>query len=127
MEPVGLAVGVVGLAGLFSSCLEAVDKIQSYLKFEGDSHVLDVKFATARIQLERWGRQVGFDDGELLADHHPALDDAALSAAVVSLINIIKTICNANDAVARQPKRTNSGFADGSRNLFHPRAAPGGA
>lgn len=37
MEPVGLAVGVLGLAGLFSTCLEAVDKVQSYRSFGVDS------------------------------------------------------------------------------------------
>ncbi|KAF4423147.1 ankyrin repeat domain-containing protein 52 [Fusarium austroafricanum] len=125
MEPVGPAVGVVGLAGLFSSCLEAVDMTQSYLHFEGDNHVLDTKFAAVRVQLKRWGRQVGFEDGKLLANHHSALDDADISAAVVSLLTITKAICTASDAVPRHLKRTNSGFTDGSQNIFYPGTVPG--
>ncbi|KAH7128917.1 ankyrin-1, partial [Dactylonectria macrodidyma] len=56
MEPIGLAVGIAGLAGLFSSCLEAVDMIHTYLSFGADSQVLDTRFRAAKVRLEKWGR-----------------------------------------------------------------------
>ncbi|KAI9146726.1 Psi-producing oxygenase A [Paramyrothecium foliicola] len=122
MEPVGLAVGVIGLAGLFSSCLEAIDKIQSYLAFQDDNHVLDTRFAATRLQLERWGRRVGFHNGELAADHHPALDDADISATVRTLVNIIKIICNSSDTNVKHPKRANSGLVIRPHGPLQPRA-----
>ncbi|KAK4077226.1 hypothetical protein Purlil1_12440 [Purpureocillium lilacinum] len=47
MEAAGLVIGVAGLAGLFNSCLEAVDKVQSYQTFGADSHVLDTRLRLA--------------------------------------------------------------------------------
>ncbi|KAK7409419.1 hypothetical protein QQX98_008380 [Neonectria punicea] len=61
METVGLVVGVAGLAGLFTSCLEAVDKVQSYQTFETDSYVLDTRFKVAKARFERWGPGVGIE------------------------------------------------------------------
>ncbi|KAH7129676.1 hypothetical protein B0J13DRAFT_563207 [Dactylonectria estremocensis] len=52
MEPVGLAIGAAGLAGLFSSCLEAVDKVQSYKSFKTDSHVFDAQFRAKKLRFE---------------------------------------------------------------------------
>ncbi|KAH7124486.1 ankyrin-1, partial [Dactylonectria macrodidyma] len=76
MEPIGLAVGIAGLAGLFSSCLEVVEKVNSYRSFGSDSHVLDAQFKSEKLRLEQWGRAVGLDQGnkaaKLLWIHGPA-------------------------------------------------------
>ncbi|GKT51786.1 uncharacterized protein ColSpa_11967 [Colletotrichum spaethianum] len=53
MEPVGLAVGIVGLAGLFSSCLEAVEKFDSYKNFGRDSRSLATLFDTDKHRFEQ--------------------------------------------------------------------------
>ncbi|KAK7403824.1 hypothetical protein QQX98_010395 [Neonectria punicea] len=82
MEPINFAVGVIGLAGLFSSCLDAVDKVQTYRSFGSDSHVLDTRFTAAKVRLETWGRRVGFIEKALSEDHHPALDDRDIAAVV---------------------------------------------
>ncbi|KAH7124511.1 prion-inhibition and propagation-domain-containing protein [Dactylonectria macrodidyma] len=98
MEPVSFTVGVIGLAGLFSSCLEAVDKVQAYRSFGPDSHVLDTRFKAARVRLEKWGRHVGFNEKALSEFHHPALDDCDISAAVQEVFQIITTVCGTSDA-----------------------------
>ncbi|RYP08950.1 hypothetical protein DL764_001561 [Monosporascus ibericus] len=59
MEPVGLAVGILGLAGLFSSCLEAIEKVHSYRAFGSDSHTLDAQFKAEKLRFGQWGRAVG--------------------------------------------------------------------
>ncbi|KAH6982389.1 ankyrin-1 [Ilyonectria destructans] len=56
MELAGLAVGVVGLAGLFRSCLAAVDKVQSYRSSGPDMRVLDIRFKAAKARFEQWGQ-----------------------------------------------------------------------
>ncbi|KAM5347269.1 hypothetical protein ACJ41O_010274 [Fusarium nematophilum] len=98
MEPVGLAVGVIGLAGLFSSCLEAVDKVQSYRSFGADSHVLGTRFKAAKARLERWGRQVGLENAPS-KDGHPAVAEQDVSAAVEDILRAINTICDTSSAV----------------------------
>ncbi|KAK2035752.1 hypothetical protein LZ31DRAFT_561622 [Colletotrichum somersetense] len=54
MEPAGFAVAVVGLAGLFSSCLEAINKVQSYRSARADADVQDVLFKAAKATFEQW-------------------------------------------------------------------------
>lgn len=97
MEPIGLAVGVIGLAGLFSTCLDAVDKIQTYRSFGTDSKDLQAQLTADRLRFEQWGRQVGFDNGKLSADHHSALDDSETSSAVEGLLLIVQRICSETD------------------------------
>ncbi|KAH6981486.1 prion-inhibition and propagation, helo domain-containing protein [Ilyonectria destructans] len=110
MEPVGLAIGIAGLAGLFSSCLEAVEKVQSYRSFGADSQVLDTQFKAEKLRFEQWGRHVGFDRGKPSADHHQALDDPDISSAVRDLLLIIDNICNANGA-SQRPRLAGTGLA----------------
>ncbi|KAH6959932.1 prion-inhibition and propagation-domain-containing protein [Ilyonectria sp. MPI-CAGE-AT-0026] len=98
MELAGLAVGVVGLAGLFRSCLAAVDKVQSYRSSGPDMRVLDIRFKAAKARFEQWGQGVGIKQGRLLDDHHSALDDKDRSSAVSDLLHIIiKAICDATE------------------------------
>ncbi|RYC82128.1 hypothetical protein BFJ63_vAg14989 [Fusarium oxysporum f. sp. narcissi] len=107
METVGLVIGVAGLAGLFTSCVEALDKIQSYRTFGTDSHVLNTRFKAARARFERWGPGVGIEQGRLNHAHHPALDDKAVSDAVAELLHIIvEAICDAGNVPPRRARGT---------------------
>lgn len=102
MEPVGVAVGVLGLAGLFSTCLEAVEKLQSYKAFGTDSQDLNTQFKADKLRFEQWGRQVGFDHGNLAANHNQALDNSGTRSLVVELFLIIKRVCDASDDAPQQ-------------------------
>ncbi|EWZ34098.1 hypothetical protein BFJ63_vAg12664 [Fusarium oxysporum f. sp. narcissi] len=108
MEPIGLAIGVVGLVGLFSSCLEAADKVQAYLSFGTESGVLDARFRATKVLLEKWGRRVGLEKTTLAEDHHPALDDRDIAAAVEDVLRIINTICEPSNQSIPQSKLTPS-------------------
>ncbi|KAI3573927.1 hypothetical protein IWW34DRAFT_810160 [Fusarium oxysporum f. sp. albedinis] len=95
MEPFGLAIGIAGLAGLFNSCLEAVNIVQSYQTFRTDSHILNTRFKVAKTLFEQWGLRVGIEQGRLLPHHHFGLDDENTSATVMELLYIIiKTMCD---------------------------------
>ncbi|SPJ91045.1 related to ankyrin [Fusarium torulosum] len=99
MEVTGLAVGVAGLAGLFTSCLEAVNIAQSYQTFRIDSHVLNTRFKVAKALFEQWGLRVGIEQGRLLPHHHSGLDDKNTSARVMELLHIIiKILCDESNA-----------------------------
>ncbi|KAF5233653.1 hypothetical protein FAUST_8089 [Fusarium austroamericanum] len=107
METAGLVIGVAGLAGLFTSCLEALDKLQSYQTFGTDSHVLDTRFRAAKARFERWGPGVGIEQGRLKHAHHPALDDRAVADAVAELLHIIvEAICDAGNVPPRRARGT---------------------
>jgi hypothetical protein len=107
METAGLVIGVAGLAGLFTSCLEALDKLQSYQTFGTDSHVLDTRFRAAKARFERWGPGVGIEQGRLKHAHHSALDDKAVSDAVAELLHIIVgEICDADNVPPRRARGT---------------------
>jgi hypothetical protein len=95
MEPAGLAIGIAGLVGLFNSCLEAINIVQSYQTFRTDSHTLNTLFKVAKTLFEQWDLRVGIEHGRLLPNHHSGLDDRSTSATVMDLLYIIiKTICD---------------------------------
>ncbi|RBR06799.1 hypothetical protein FVER53590_26472 [Fusarium verticillioides] len=95
MEVTGLAVGVVGLAGLFSVCLDSLSRFQTYRESNSESHVLDTRFRAARARFEQWGVSVGISNGRLLPDHHRELDNKESANLIESILQIIgKTICD---------------------------------
>lgn len=95
MEVTGLAVGVVGLAGLFSVCLDSLSRFQTYRDSNSETHVLDTRFRAARTRFEQWGVSVGISDGRLQPDHHRGLDNKETANLIESILEIIaKTICD---------------------------------
>jgi hypothetical protein len=95
MEVTGLAVGVFGLAGLFSACLESLSRFQNYRESNTETHVLDTRFRAARARFEQWGVSVGISNGQLQPDHHRELDNKETANLIESILQIIaKTICD---------------------------------
>lgn len=118
MEPVGLAVGLVGLAGLFNTCLDVIDKFESYKDFSQESHSLDARFRAQKLRLEQWMKAVGFDENRISDTHHRALDDKVMASMVRDLILAIKNCCGDQDGPAllqlpapRESKRTKINWA----------------
>ncbi|RKL29226.1 hypothetical protein BFJ72_g12135 [Fusarium proliferatum] len=95
MEVTGLAVGVVGLAGLFSVCLDSLSRFQSYRESNSETHILDTRFRAARTRFEQWGVNVGISNGRLQPHHHRGLDNKETAHLIESILQIIaKTICD---------------------------------
>lgn len=97
MEAAGLALGIAGLAGLFGSCLEVIEKVQYYRAFGSDSQDLEAQFNAEKLRFERWGRQVGFDKGVLAQQHHQSLEDPETRLTVTGLLEVVKKIYQAGD------------------------------
>ncbi|KAH7022278.1 prion-inhibition and propagation-domain-containing protein [Ilyonectria destructans] len=102
MEPVGLAVGISGLAGLFTSCLEVIENIDSYRDFGLDSRALAAQFDADRLRFDEWGQAVGIKHGKLSEDHHRALDDPRKLSMTKELLYLIKQISGDSDDALTQ-------------------------
>ncbi|PKK47137.1 hypothetical protein CI102_6191 [Trichoderma harzianum] len=93
MDPVGLAVGVIGLAGLFSTCLDLVKRVDNYKHFKKDEQILATQFAAYRLRFERWGKTLGLDQTALSGNQtHEALGNPDTLETVRKLIEIIREI-----------------------------------
>jgi hypothetical protein len=90
MEPVGFAVGLSGLVGVFTSCLEFVQRYDTYKTASRDKRSLDVQQQGAIYRLKHWGISVGIKDGKLSNNHHPALDNPETITLVNDLLSNIK-------------------------------------
>ncbi|KAF4417043.1 Ankyrin repeat domain-containing 50 [Fusarium acutatum] len=94
MEPVGLAVGLVGL---FSTCMDVMQRVDSYRTAGRDSRQLDAQLKATMHLFEKWGDTVGISKGKLSDGHHPALDDQRTYEVVQGLLNSIKDFPAASD------------------------------
>lgn len=56
MEAIGFAVGI---AGLFSTCMDVVEKVNIYKDFEANSSALAAVFRADKLYLEQWASKVG--------------------------------------------------------------------
>lgn len=97
MEPVSFAVGVIGLAGLFNTCLDILDKFDSWKEYGKEARSLAAQFKAHKIQLERWGQAVGLGKDGLLDQHDKFLDDPQTLSTVQELLAAIRDICRYDD------------------------------
>ncbi|KXH34917.1 hypothetical protein CSIM01_01953 [Colletotrichum simmondsii] len=102
MEPVGLAVGIVGLAGILSTCLDVIERVDYFKDFDHDSRSLAVQFDAEKLRLKQWAYDVGFREGKLLNDHHAALDEPQVRLMTTELLGVIKEICGGSATTFQQ-------------------------
>lgn len=60
MEPAGLVVGIAGLAGTITSCVECFDYIQLGRNFGADYGKCLLRLDAAKLRMSRWGDSLGF-------------------------------------------------------------------
>jgi Prion-inhibition and propagation len=59
MEPIGFAVGVAGLANIFTSCMDCFEYIQLGRKFGEDYGKCLLRLDAAKVRMSRWGTSIG--------------------------------------------------------------------
>ena len=59
MEPVGLGVGIAGLAGAFTACVDCFEYVQLGRQFGQDYGKCLLKIDTAKLRMSRWGAAMG--------------------------------------------------------------------
>jgi Prion-inhibition and propagation len=97
MEPVGLAVGIAGLAGLFSVCLDVVEKVDSYKNFGVEFRSVIAQFDGHKLRFRKWGKGVGIEKDILADKHHKDLDDPQTFASVEKILSSIQEFCLSAD------------------------------
>ncbi|KAK5118194.1 hypothetical protein LTR85_008174 [Meristemomyces frigidus] len=67
MEPVGLAVGIISLAGVFETAIHCFEYVHDGQNFSVQLQTSSLKLSDAQIRLSRWGKAVGLE-AELTKD-----------------------------------------------------------
>lgn len=92
MEIAGLGIGIAGLAGIFSTCLDIVERIDAYKDFGDDSRAIISQFDADILLFKQWSKAVGFDGKTLDDDHHERLDNMETFSAVRKIFAVIQDI-----------------------------------
>lgn len=92
MEAAGLAIGIAGLAGLFSACKEAVEQVDSYRHFGSESRQIVSRFNANKLLFQRWADHVGFANNKLKEVHHSSLDDVTVAWTIRTTLSCIQEI-----------------------------------
>ncbi|KAL2046575.1 hypothetical protein ABVK25_011734 [Lepraria finkii] len=121
MEAAGLAVGVAGLAGLFSTCVECFDYIQLGRQFGQDYGKCLLKLDVARLQLSRWGAAMGLGTVENsgLQQQHLAFNNSSqeITLAQTLLMQILDSFEEAERMSAKYMGYVSSNSANGPADL----------
>jgi len=92
MEVAGFAIGVVGLAGLYSTCIQLLGQIESsrtdYIARE--LHTLHARLCTTRHLLKEWGQAIGLDSNGIPNSeiHNSKLADAEKRKVRLDLLTV---------------------------------------
>ena len=82
MEIAGLAVGVVGLAGLLSVYQDVIEQINTYINLGPEYRSSEARFKLSKQIFESWADDVGISGIKIGESHHPKLDDPAVASVV---------------------------------------------
>lgn len=104
MEPVGLALRVAGLAGIFSTCMECFDYVQRARSFGKDCGVCVLRLDIAKLRMSRWGQAVGLASGSV-RNSSIAMSDQERAIAQSLLEEIMRTFEDAENMSSRYKKR----------------------
>lgn len=85
MEPVGLAIGVIGLAGVLKSCVELFGYFSTYHSYGHDYNLLDAKLHVEKAVLLQWADRVRL----LHEDYDRRLDNPIIREAVSHILSSI--------------------------------------
>ncbi|KAI6756914.1 hypothetical protein HG530_011512 [Fusarium avenaceum] len=101
MEPAGFVVGLSGVVGLFTSCLEIVQRYDTYKTATRDKRSLDVQLDGAIYRLKHWGNSVGIKGEKLSDNHHPAFRNPETIGLVNAILRNIGEILDLSDDANR--------------------------
>ena len=94
MEITGLAVGI---PGLFSACMDILERVEAYKDFGIESRQLIAQFEAKKLRLKKWAIGVGISDGKWTEGHDSRLHDHELELAVKRILRSASEIFDATE------------------------------
>jgi hypothetical protein len=92
MEPVSFAVGIAGLAGLFSTCLDVIEKAKMYRDFGSEHSLISTKYKADKVMFQLWAQKVGIGKLGPQDARHNHLDNPEIATIVQMILLSIKDI-----------------------------------
>lgn len=89
VDPVGAALGVAGLAGLFSTCVQGFQLLQLGRHYAQDFDILQTKFEAQKVRFLIWGETFGFLAGQR---YDVSLDSPSIRPTIVRILNNIRLL-----------------------------------
>lgn len=80
MEPAGFAIGVAGLAGAFTACVDCFEYVQLGRQFGQDYGKCLLRLDTANVRMSRWGEAMGLGPRPSLKQQISASDEEMRTA-----------------------------------------------
>ncbi|PQE28266.1 vegetative cell wall gp1 protein [Rutstroemia sp. NJR-2017a WRK4] len=99
MEAAGLVLGVLGVAGLFSACIDSFDIVVRAKDFSEDFDILCTLLVTQRVQFAIWGELVGLvpDGNGRKLPYNKAIDRPDIRLALERTLNNIRLLLQKTD------------------------------
>jgi len=92
MDPIGFTIGVVGLAGLFSVCLDVIETVDSYKDYGPESRSIIAQFEADKHLFKNWAQDVGIDRDKTNNNYQNRLDDPETNLIVQKVLSSIQEI-----------------------------------
>lgn len=94
MEAAGLVIGAVGLAGLFTACIDCFELVQRGRYLGRNYLLLETKFTNQRLRLASWGKACGLTDSN--DDQISQLEPEVLDGLASTLSQLLELLSNGN-------------------------------
>ena len=99
VEPISLSIGVVGLAALFTTCLDVWDFVDAGRSHASNFSLLRTKLDNQRILFIIWGKKVGFGSAK---GYDPRLDEPFIRPVIERNLNHLKLIFSNTDDLTKR-------------------------
>ena len=83
MEPVSLAVGVVGL---YNVTIDVLTRVRDYKDFGSESSTTIAHFDASKLRLQNWATALGIRNGKLVDPHDSRLDDSRMASVIQNIL-----------------------------------------
>lgn len=124
MEPIGFVASIVSLASLFSTCIDVIDRIDSYKECGFELRSITVQFDADKHLFRKWAQSVGIYQVELKDTQHKNLENPETRAIVQNILRSILEIFGKTESVVSKlqhiseadpkPPQENALFSQGS-------------
>lgn len=121
MEIAGLG---IGLTALYTACIEAVHRVESYRNFEIETRQLSAQYNADKVILVKWAERVGINNDGLAITHHSSLNDPGLATAVRDVLLSLRAILEATYRARKEPHQDKADrFLSSPESTFAQRSA----